>query len=102
MVYNEEVVYLKKTRSELMNELQDIMNQTIASVEECRKVEGIIHDARMEIISGKVSESELDDYATLNAVLEYKLKVVEEENAKRTKRRDEIIKQVLYIDELCS
>ena len=98
---NGEVLYLQTRRKNLMDEYKALLDETIDSISESDKIATMIRNMRANVLSGDVTEQDLEDYASLVPVLTYKAKVMKEEHHKRESRLDEITKEVVYIDRLC-
>ena len=98
---NGEVLYLQTRRKNLMDEFKALLDETIDSVSESDKIATMIRNMMVNVLSGDVTEQDLEDYGSLIPVLVYKAKVMKEEQHKRESRINEITKEVVYIDRLC-
>ena len=98
---NSEVMYLQSRRKNLMDEFKALLDETMDSVSESDKIANMIKNMRANVLSGDVTEQDLEDYCNLLPVLAYKAKVMKEEQYKRETRINEITKEVVYIDRLC-
>ena len=95
-----EVLFLKSRRMKLMSDAKKLTMKTMEAIEESNKIESMIRTMRLNIVSGSATDTDMEDYTKLVPVLTYKCKVMDEERIKREKDMREIVKEIIYIDEL--